>query len=69
MTTQNGKVIILLIEMLLLELSCTAMIRLDTGFMSGAFVGGGGRGAGLCVMSEATALCGGGGWMASEYKV
>lgn len=51
--------------MLLVDLTCTAMIGLDAGFLSAAFVGVGGG----AVMSEDTALRGGGGWMASAYKV
>lgn len=66
MSTQSVKVIIFLIEVLLPDLTCTDMIGLDTGSMSGW----GGSGLCLSVMSEATApRGGGGGWMASEYKV
>lgn len=45
----------------------TAVIGLDAFHLSGALLGWGGRAVPL--MSEATALCGGGGWMASEHKV
>lgn len=70
MSTPNGKAVISLIEMLLLDLTCMAMIGLDAGFLSGAFVWGWECCRAASVMSEAFAMCGGGGgWMASEYKV
>ncbi len=56
MSTQNGKVIIFLTEILLLGSTCMAMIGLDAGFLSGAFVGVWRGGRAMPVMSEAAAL-------------
>lgn len=53
------------VEAGMLLLDCEGMIGLSASFLSGAGVC-----AELAVMSEAAAPCGGGGgWMASDYKV
>lgn len=60
MSDQNGKVIIFLIEILLLESTCMSMIGLDGGASCQVLLLGLGQveGEAVPVMSEAIALCG-----------